>query len=603
MSLDAERLNAEIRKTALRNALLFGGKANPKAVCGKILGSFQEARKNPKEAMDLAEKIAAEINAMAPDTQKKEAEKLGISLEDLKDGEKGKEKAKEEKKALPDLPNAAEGNVVMRLAPNPNGPLHIGHSRMVILNDEYVKRYKGTLILRFDDSDPKNPNKLPMREAYGWIEEDLKWLGVKYSRIERVSARLSVYYDYFEKLLKLNGAYICTCKQKEWSALSRGKRKPCPCRSLSVGENIERWKKMLSGEYKQGGAVARVKTPPSENHLANRPRPFSPDLLSMVKNPAVIDWVAFRIIDNPKHPLAPKTARVWPMLDFASAIDDFDFKITHIIRGKDLAVSELRQKELYAYFKWAYPVTRIYGKFVTKEELVVSKSKINEGIRSGKYKGFDDPQLATLRAFRKRGILPETVRQYILGLGLSESETSVDVNILESINRKLVDPVANRYFFIEDPVVLGVSNPPSEISGKLSPKFTIRKHPKDAGRGERTLEFKSRIYISKPDADLSGEFNLMGAMKPAKISKEKGTLELLASTDSKRFIHWLPCDEKQIINAEIFMPDGSVKKGIAEANILSEAEGAEVQFERFGFARLDVLDKANKLLKAYYSHK
>ncbi len=562
-------LQAEIRKVALLNAISFGGKANPKAVAGKVLGSIPEARKDVRATMKLIEEICSQINSMPVEEQNAEAAKLKISVPE--------KKAVEGKKALPPLEGAVKGKIVMRMAPNPNGPLHIGHSRMAILNDEYTKMYNGKLILRFDDSDPKNKNKLPMKEAYAWIEEDLKWLGVKYDGVEQVSVRIPVYYKYFEKLLEMNGAYICTCKQEEWSETVRKKRKQCPCRSISVSDNIKRWKMMLDWKYKQGEAVARIKTSLTE------------------KNPAVIDWVAFRIIDEPEHPLADRSVKVWPMLDFASAIDDYEFKITHILRGKDLAVSELRQKVLYKYFSWKYPATRIYGKFITTEDIVVSKSKINEGIKSGKYTGFDDPQLVTIMAFRRRGIQPEAIREYILALGVSESETTFDMNILESINRKIVDPKAARYFFVEAPVKL-------KVVPKADGTFGIRKHPQHPEMGERTLKLTPEIYISGSDAKPGEEVMLMGAMLSAKIAGKE--IELLKSTLSKRFIHWLPVDEKEAVPAEVRMPDGSTKKGILEKAALSEGIGAVIQLERFGFARIDnIQNKANKQVLLYYTHK
>ncbi len=575
---------SEIRKAALLNALNFGGKANAKAVAGKILGAIPEARKDIAGTMKLVEKIVSEINAMPPELQKKEAEKLDVKPE--------QKRAATEEKKLPELPKATKGKVVMRLAPNPNGPLHIGHARMIVLNDEYAKMYGGTLILRFDDSDPKNPNKLPMKEAYAWAEEDLKWLGAKYSRIERVSARLPVYYKYFWEILQKGNGYICTCDAEKWKKLVKAKRKGCPCRDLqpkvvkpgmsaserqdlTVEENMSRWKKMLEGKYKEGKAVARIKTSLEE------------------KNPAVIDWVALRIVDAPKHPLVDKSVKLWPMLDFASAIDDHDFGITHIIRGKDLAVSEDRQKILYAYFGWAYPVTRIYGKFVTTGDILISKSKINEGIKKGRFTGYDDPQLATLRAFRRRGIRPEAIREYMLGLGLSESETTFDAKILEAINRKIIDPGANRYFFAENPVKF-------KVSGKFPPECRIRKHPQNRERGMRTMKMTEDVYLSRSDAKMKGEFNLMGAMLPAKISGKKITI--LEKSESRQFIHWLPADSKQALAAKIYMPDGSVKKGVVEANIMDEKEGAVVQLERFGFARIDST-KANKAVRLYYTHK
>src|SRR3989338_6910506 len=134
---------------------------------------------------------------------------------------------------------------------------------------------------------------------------------------------------------------------------------------------------------KEGEAVARVKT----------------DLKN--KNPAVRDWPAFRIVDKSKHPFDTKT-RVWPLLNFASAIDDYEFGITHIIRGIDLGVSDDRQKYLYDYFKWKYPETIYTGKLYVKG--VKSTSETKKLIKEGKLEGWDDIRIGTLMALRRRGI-------------------------------------------------------------------------------------------------------------------------------------------------------------------------------------------------------
>jgi len=158
----------------------------------------------------------------------------------------------------------------------------------------------------------------------------------------------------------------------------------------------------------------------------------------------------------------------------------------------------------------------------------------------------------------------------------------------------MIDPNANRYFFVENPAKF-------KLSGKLPGEIKIRKHPQHSECGERLFHATPEIYLSENDAKIKDEFNLMGAMKPAKI--EGKSVRLIEKTGSRQFVHWLPVDEKQILEAEIMMPDGSVKKGVAEANLLHEEEGAIVQLERFGFARIDSMSKANKAVRLYYTHK
>ncbi len=535
---------AIIRKHALANAVQFSGKANMGAVIGKAIAEKPELKVDMDSLKKKVAKIISEVNSLDIETQKEELEKTGWQKIE-----------KEQRIGLPPLPNADAG-VVMRMAPNPNGPLHIGHARMVILNDEYAKMYGGRLFLRFDDTDPKNPNKVPMKKAYEWIENDLKWLGVKYGRVFRASSRLQIYYKYFEKLLEMGNAYVCTCEQEAWSRMVRNERKPCPCKNLNAEKSLERWKNMLKHKLKEGQAVGRIKTD-----------------MGKIKDPAVIDWVAFRIVDNPIHPFAGKPSKkAWPMLDFASAIDDYEFGITHIVRGKDLAISEARQRILYEYMGWKYPVTKIYGKIMTTDEMVVSKSKIAEGIKSGKFSGYDDPQLATLSAFRKRGILPEAIRNYMINIGMNESETTIDLEILYSENRKIIDKTSNRYFLMAEPVEIGLD--------KVLAK-TVKAPLYPGGKKFRRIPVNKKIYIEKQDyaANIGREARLMHFCNivVGKKAKVMGT-ELKDNVK----IHWV---SKGAIKTKLVMPDGKIISGLAEPAAAAIKPNQIVQFERIGFAR------------------
>ncbi|HLD80475.1 MAG TPA: glutamate--tRNA ligase [archaeon] len=558
-------LEERMRAFALKNAFEHGGKAHHGAVLGRLLGDDPALKNKMAELGKTISIVLKEVNALKPEEQLAELKKHHPEL---------LERKKEGKKELPELENAVTGNVTMRMAPNPSGPLHIGHCRMIILNDEYAKKYNGVLILRFDDTDPKNENKKPMKEAYAWAEEDLKWLGVNYYRVERASARLEKYYEFFSLLLRKGVSYVCSCPQEEWSQKVRVRKEYCPCRSLSVEENLERWRKMLEWEYKEGQAVGRMKTLEGE------------------KDPAVVDWPTFRIVDEPEHPFS--SAHVWPMLDFASAFDDYDMKVTHIIRGKDLAASERKQRVIYDYMEWKYPITEVYGKFGTTEDLVISKSKIAQGIREGKYSGYDDPKLlALLKSFKKRGIQPEAIRNYILSLGLTQHETNVDLDILYNENKKLVDATANRYFAVVSPEKVRI-----EQLGNV--KASAPLHPGDEGRGKRTLEVENgEVYAEKEDLENASngvEFRLLHLCNAVMAN---GKLrEVKASEMPQSKIHWVPA--KGSLELELHTTSG-VRNGFVERGVLNEKTGNVVQFERVGFARIESV--SGEKVVAYYSHK
>ena len=377
----------EIRKYTLQNAVEHNGKAEEKSVLGKIL-AFDPALKNSiRDIIPIIRKVVLEVNSMDPEKQKAE----------LKDifPESFERKKVTEKKILPDLQNV-KGEVIMRLAPSPSGPLHIGHSRMAILNDEYAKRYGGKLILRIEDTNPLNVENY----AYDMIKEDLDYLGVKIHQVVIQSDRFDLYYEYAKKLLEMGKAYITLCDEKEWRKLKIAKR-PCPDRDIDSSIHLERWENMLSGKYDDREAVYVVKT----------------DLYH--PNPAIRDWAAFRIIKNAKHPRIGQKYIVYPLMNFSVAVDDHDLGLTHVLRGKDHLNNTYRQLYIFDYFNWEKPVYIHYGK-VRIEGSILKTSIIKKGIKDGAFKGWDDVRLGTLLALKKRGIDPEAIRKYWIDVGIKD---------------------------------------------------------------------------------------------------------------------------------------------------------------------------------------
>src|SRR3989338_8712398 len=295
-----------ILKHCLLNAVQHEGKANFQAVLSKILGESPKLKSDIKMLAIEIQKVLDEINSWSLEKQKNEVEKLNIIIEN-------KPHHKEER-VLPDLSNV-EKNIIMRMAPFPSGPLHIGNARMAILNDEYVKKYHGKLFLVIDDT-IGSEEKIPISEAYGMIKNGLKWLGIKWNKVFYKSARLEIFYKYAKKMLEINVAYVCECPTDK---LRKNRRDgtECYCRSNDAKTNIEKWEMMLKGGYKEGEAIVRLKT--DMNH----------------ENPAFRDRVLLRI-SNREHPRVGNKYKVWPMLEFSWAIDDYLLKITHVIRGKEL---------------------------------------------------------------------------------------------------------------------------------------------------------------------------------------------------------------------------------------------------------------------------
>ena len=206
--------NSEIKRLlwtfTLENSVKFGGKPNVKAVLGKLLGQNQELRNQIKSIKTILDEIVLEVSKLT--LQEQEAKLLELKPDALE-----KKVSKKEKKELPELQNIQNyDKIVMRLAPYPSGALHIGNARMVILNSEYAKKYDGDLILFFDDTigSPKSLRNTPkakfvLPEAYKLIEDGLKWLDITYSKVYYKSDRLEIYYEYCEKLIQDDVAYVC----------------------------------------------------------------------------------------------------------------------------------------------------------------------------------------------------------------------------------------------------------------------------------------------------------------------------------------------------------------------------------------------------------
>jgi glutamyl-tRNA synthetase len=575
-------LKETIRKIALLNAVRHEGKAQAGPVIGKILGEKPELKANVKELSALVNAIIQEVNALSIDEQKRMIESLWPEV-------LVKEKAAEEKR-LPPLPNVESyARVVTRFSPNPDCVLHLGSARAIILSHEYARMYKGKFILRFEDTDPKL--KKPVLEFYDCIREDLAWLGCKPDEEYIQSDRLPVYYEYAEKLLREGNAYICNCKPEIFRKKILA-NKPCQCRNLPLEEQLVRWQNMVEGKYEEGTVVYRVKT--DLNH----------------PNPAVRDWPALRIIDTEKypHPRVGNKYKVWPLYNFACGIDDHLMGITHIIRGKEHLTNMVRQEYMYRHLGWKYPEAIHYGRLkITGASL--SKSKIVEGMRKGLYKDWDDPRLATFAALRKRGITPEAIKKMIIDVGPKTSDVILSWENLYAYNRKILDASADRYFFVDNPIELKVKNIPKVFVARLP------LHPDQPQRGFREYTIKPKdgntatFWVSKRDVDASKIGVVIRLMELFNVKIEDArsySAEAVFVSESyedarkikAQLIHWVPVGED--MPCEVVMPDATIAEGIAESACKKLKPNTIIQFERFGFVRIDKVDVK---LTAYYAHK
>jgi len=399
---------------ALKNAIEHEGKAVEGAV---ISGLFHEGleKSDVKNVIKEVKLILNKVNAMTGDEQQEQFAGLKESTSHREGRQEGD---------LPELPEAVKGKVVMRIAPFPSGPLHIGNTRQVILNDEYAKKYDGKLLLVIDDTIGSEEKQIAP-EAYKLIEQGVQWLQVKYQKpILYKSDRLENYYKYAEELIQKGKAYVCYC-DAETLRKNRAEGKECKHRSQKPEETMAEWKKMF--KLGEGKAVLRIKTSMKD------------------PNPAFRDRVLFRISER-EHSRVGKKYKVWPLLEFSWAIDDKLLGMTHIIRGKELMIETDMEKFIFDIFGWKHPVF-IHTGLLQFEGVKLSKSKGQKEIREGRYTGWDDPRTWSLQSLEKRGIMPETIRKFIVGLGINQNEITVPIDILYAENRKLLNEVAKGYGF------------------------------------------------------------------------------------------------------------------------------------------------------------
>ncbi len=568
-----------VYKYSLINAIKHKGKANEGAVVGSIMSSEPELRKEAKNIVPLAKSVVEKVNSLSFEDQSLELEKLGGKVE---------EKKKTEEKGLSDLPEPHE-NVVLRFAPNPSGPLHIGHARAAVLNQEYAKRYHGKLVLRIEDTDPRRV----YMDAYEMIPEDLAWMGVEYHETFIQSDRISIYYDYAKKLIELGQAYMCSCDGGDFKKL-KDNCEPCPCRDSSVEENLKSWEEMFN--MNEGGAVLRVKT--DLNH----------------KNPAIRDWVAMRIVDA-EHPRIGFKYKIYPMMNFSVAVDDHLMGITHVLRGKDHLANSEKQSYLYNHFGWEIPAFIHYGR-LKMDDVALSTSQAMAGIEEGKYWGWDDPRLGTIRAIARRGITPDSIQELMKEIGTKISDSIISWKKVYGLNRNILEETANRYFFVWSPKRITIQNVPDEACQIIERPL----HPDFLERGERNLSFNGEVYLSEDDLKTTLSEESESYIKDAKHGKNGKILRLMDAVNvslngenviyhSQSFeearaikaqvVQWVPAEDN--ILAEVVMPDASVVEGFCEPDCRKLSVDDEVQLERFGFARVDEI--TSEKIKFYFTHK
>jgi glutaminyl-tRNA synthetase len=373
--------------------------------------------------------------------------------------------------------NKNEGRVHTRFPPEPNGYLHIGHAKSICLNFGIAKDYEGGICnLRFDDTNPEKEDV----EYTDAIESDVHWLGFDWEdRLFYASDYFEQLYQFAVQLIRDGKAYVDDLSYDEMRA-HRGTLtepgKPSPHRDRSVEENLDLFERMRAGEFAAGERILRAKIDMASPNMNMR-------------DPAV-----YRIKKTIHH----KTGDEWciyPMYDYTHCISDALEGITH-----SLCTLEFEDhRPLYDWFLDQLPVPchpqQIEFARLNLNYTVTSKRKLNELVTEKHVSGWDDPRMPTIVGMRRRGYTPEAIRDFCNRIGVTKTDTMIDVSVLENCVRENLDKCTRRVLAVLNPLKVVIENYPEGETELLDAPY----HPNDPEMGQRQLPFSKEIYIEQDD--------------------------------------------------------------------------------------------------------
>ncbi len=550
-----------IIKYAVKNAMDYG-KASASSVLGKVISKLKKGSFDLDELKRDVSDIVEYVNTMGRD-------KLAELYKNYEGEFEEEDKAKIERTSKPSmvLEGAEYGNFATRFAPEPNGFMHIGNAKAAMLAEEFSKIYNGKIFLYFDDTNPEKERQ----EYVDMIRNDTAWLGIKFAGEYFASDNLEKVYEYAKRAIENGSAYVCTCST-EAIKKNRLEMKECEHRSQSPEENMRLFDKMLSGEYGEGEAVLRFK---GDMHSSN----------TVLRDPTLM-----RIKRHPHYRQGSKYI-VWPTYDFNTPIMDSIHGITDAIRSKEY---ELRNALYYMVLDAVglrKPRVHLEARLVIKNN-ITHKRVLRTLISEGKLSGYDDPRLVTIAALRRRGIQPQAIRNFVLRFGMSMSDSVVDIGMLLSENKSIIDPIAKRLFYVENPIKLIVDNAePMHVSLRMHPTIDM---------GERSYDVGREFYISGNEQINEGDVLRLKDLYDIRIKRIEGNVyaEKVEVQGLEKKIQWVPVNNA--VKCSVLIPgnplndDGSFNEnslrysnGFIESSVKSMRNGAILQLERFGYAIID----------------
>jgi len=526
-----------------------------------------------------------------------------------------------------DLENGLEKSKLrFRFPPEPNGYLHVGHTKAICINFGLGEKYGAPVNLRFDDTNPEKEEQ----EFVDAIKEDIKWLGFKYDKELYASDYFQQLYDWAVEMIKQKKAYV---DEQPSELITEQRKNPTepgidsPYRNRPTEESLDLFERMKNGEFEEGSMSLRAKIDMASSNMNMR------------------DPVMYRILKRPHHRTGEKW-KIYPMYDWAHGESDYIEQISHSLCSLEFE----NHRPLYDWY-----LDQVYDESLVRNKqrefarmnvtyMVTSKRKLQRLVAENVVTGWDDPRMPTISGMRRLGYTPKAIREFIDRVGVAKRENLINIQLLEFCVREDLNKIATRVMSVVNPVKLVIENYPEDKEEWLE----TENNPEDENAGTRQVPFSRELYIEREDfmeeapkkffrLTIGGEVRLKSAyiIKATRVEKdENGEITTIYATydeDSKSgsgseasmrkvkgTLHWVSAKHALPIEVRIYerlftheQPDAEketdfmefvnrdslkIVQGFAEPSLKSSKVGDHYQFQRIGYYTPDKDSTEEKLV-------
>ncbi|AZI34506.1 glutamine--tRNA ligase/YqeY domain fusion protein [Kaistella carnis] len=513
-----------------------------------------------------------------------------------------------------------------RFPPEPNGYLHVGHTKAICINFGLGEKYGAPVNLRFDDTNPEKEEQ----EFVDSIKADIDWLGFKYDKELYASDYFDQLYDWAVQMIKDGKAYV---DEQPSEIITEQRKNPfedgieSPFRNRPVEESLELFEKMKNGEFEEGAMSLRAKIDMTSPNMNMR------------------DPVMYRILKRPHHRTGDKW-KIYPMYDWAHGESDYIEQISHSLCSLEFE----NHRPLYDWY-----LDQVYDESKTRNKqrefarmnvsyMITSKRKLQRLVAENAVTGWDDPRMPTISGMRRLGFTPTSIKNFIERVGVAKRENLIDIQLLEFFVREDLNKISTRVMAIVDPVKLVITNYPEDQEEWLE----TENNPEQEDAGTRKVPFSRELYIEREDfkeegnkkffrLKLGGEVRLKSAyiIKAESVDKdENGEITTIYATYDEKSksgsgteeslrkvkgtLHWVsakhalpievrvydrlfttpqPDAEKETDFMEFLNPDSlKIVQGFAEPSLAHAEIGHPYQFQRIGYFTKDRDSTADKIV-------